>query len=88
MPGPADPTHDVAKERRATRKAAAACLARQRHKTFVNSLQDQGNAMRGRIAQLKRRKGFSVSVCQRGGPGGAPSRPFGRALATFSSYGP
>jgi len=53
---------DIAKERRATRKAAAACLARQRHKTFVNSLQEQGNTLRSRIEFLKRRRGHAAAA--------------------------
>ena len=35
---------------RAARKAAAACLARQRHKTFVQSLQEQANELHVRSA--------------------------------------
>eukprot|EP00962_Isochrysis_galbana_P015712 scaffold4500_cov113-Isochrysis_galbana.AAC.3 len=41
---------------RAARKAAAACLARQRHKSFVNSLQDTIEARKTRVGVLKRRK--------------------------------
>ena len=53
---------DPNKSRRATRKAAAACLARQRHKSFVNGLQDQGSVLRGRIESLRRRRGHAVSA--------------------------
>eukprot|EP00967_Tisochrysis_lutea_P094116 scaffold136590_cov34-Tisochrysis_lutea.AAC.3 len=41
---------------RAARKAAAACLARQRHKSFVNSLQETIEARKVRVGVLKRRK--------------------------------
>lgn len=41
---------------RAARKAAAACLARQRHKSFVNQLQDTIEARKARVGVLKRRK--------------------------------
>lgn len=47
----------IAKERRASRKAAAACLARQRHKSFVNNLQDTGGDLRMRISSLRARRG-------------------------------
>jgi len=53
---------DPNKSRRATRKAAAACLARQRHKSFVNGLQDQGSVLRGRIESLRRRRGHAESA--------------------------
>ena len=69
-------SQDVAKERRATRKAAAACLARQRHKSFVSNLQDQGALLRGRIEGLKRRRGHAVRPARRPltpPPPGAPS---------------
>eukprot|EP00966_Prymnesium_polylepis_P037830 877880-Prymnesium_polylepis.1 len=46
----------IAKERRASRKAAAACLARQRHKQFVNSLQDAGGGLRERVVQMRARR--------------------------------
>ena len=48
------------REKRASRKAAAACLARQRHKSFVHSLQEQGVECRARISLLKRRRGHTV----------------------------
>ena len=51
----------LAKDRRASRKAAAACLARQRHKSFVNSLQDSAQFVRYRIDLYKSRKGQLVS---------------------------
>ena len=51
----------TAKDRRATRKAAAACLARQRHKSFVNSLQESGSGMQHRVECLKARRGHAVS---------------------------
>lgn len=51
---------DEARDRRATRKAAAACLARQRHKHFVNGLHDAGSALRQRVAVLRARKGHAV----------------------------
>ena len=38
---------------RAARKAAAACLARQRHKSFVTSLQDQVNSRKARVSALR-----------------------------------
>lgn len=38
---------------RAARKAAAACLARQRHKSFVSSLQDQVSARQSRVNVLR-----------------------------------
>uniref|UniRef100_A0A6U9DN95 Uncharacterized protein n=1 Tax=Emiliania huxleyi TaxID=2903 RepID=A0A6U9DN95_EMIHU len=41
---------------RAARKAAAACLARQRHKSFVNTLQDAIEARKMRVGVLKKRK--------------------------------
>ena len=53
----------IAKERRASRKAAAACLARQRHKHFVNSLQDQGGGLRERVVQMRARRGKMGAIC-------------------------
>ena len=46
-----------ARDRRASRKAAAACLARQRHKSFVHNLQDSVHAMRYRVEVHKSRRG-------------------------------
>ena len=51
---------DEARDRRATRKAAAACLARQRHKHFVNGLHDAGSTLRQRVHILRARKGHAV----------------------------
>ncbi|KAL1499362.1 hypothetical protein AB1Y20_011569 [Prymnesium parvum] len=53
----------IAKERRASRKAAAACLARQRHKHFVSSLQDQGGGLRERVVQMRARRGKMGAIC-------------------------
>ena len=53
----------IAKERRATRKAAAACLARQRHKSFVNSLQDNGSELSMRVDALRARRGNLQAYC-------------------------
>merc|ERR1711920_697386 len=48
---------------RAARKAAAACLARQRHKTFVNGLHDQSEALKSRVNVLKQRKQDMFGAC-------------------------
>jgi len=48
---------------RAARKAAAACLARQRHKSFVNSLQDQAAALQARVSVLKQRRHDMFGAC-------------------------
>ena len=71
---------DPNKSRRATRKAAAACLARQRHKSFVNGLQDQGSVLRGRIESLRRRRGHAVSaqLC-------AVARALDKRIRTFAA---
>jgi len=48
---------------RAARKAAAACLARQRHKTFVNGLHDQSEALKTRVNLLNQRKQDMFGAC-------------------------
>ena len=53
---------DEARDRRATRKAHAACLARQRHKSFVNGLHDTGSSLRQRVHVLRARKGHTVRL--------------------------
>lgn len=63
-PERAPPSHSaIAKERRASRKAAAACLARQRHKHFVNALQNQGGGLRERVVQMRARRGKMGAIC-------------------------
>ena len=53
----------AAKDRRASRKAAAACLARQRHKSFVHNLQDSVHGLRYRVDVYKARRGHLNAVC-------------------------
>lgn len=48
---------------RAARKAAAACLARQRHKTFVNGLHDQSESLKARVTLMKQRKHDMFGAC-------------------------
>ena len=56
----AETAEKEAKDRRASRKAAAACLARQRHKTFVSGLNDNSSQLRHRVEILRARKGHAV----------------------------
>ena len=65
MSAAAKEEEQLAKDRRASRKAAAACLARQRHKSFVNGLQDSAQFVRYRIDLYKSRKGQLVSDADR-----------------------
>ena len=48
---------------RAARKAAAACLARQRHKSFVTSLQDQVSARQDRVNVLREWHDETFAAC-------------------------
>ena len=65
MSAAAKEEEQLAKDRRASRKAAAACLARQRHKSFVNGLQDSAQFVRYRIDLYKSRKGQLVRDADR-----------------------
>ena len=62
MSAPAQNEEQVAKDRRASRKAAAACLARQRHKAFVSNLQDSTHHVRYRVEALRARRGHAEAV--------------------------
>ena len=64
-----------AKDRRASRKAAAACLARQRHKTFVSGLNDNSSQLRHRVEVLRARKGHAVRALAAERPLPAPRPP-------------
>lgn len=59
---PSKDDEQAAKDRRASRKAAAACLARQRHKSFVNNLQGNVSDMQWRIEMMKQRRGALDAV--------------------------
>ena len=52
----------LARDRRASRKAAAACLARQRHKSFVNNLSGSAEFVRYRCDVYRARKGHLDAV--------------------------